>query len=500
MNSKRYQSKLLLLFIISVVSCQPSSSGSKSGGGITSGRNSPTTPHLSLSFPDSTNADSSSLSILASSVDSGNTVKLYSDNECSVEVSSEVASASSVVFNLDSLHLGVHQFFTTQETSSGKRSPCSEIPLTYVYENQAPNYMDSITTSSPQPTAGTTNMVEITLTGVTYGHTMTLCADSNCSEVLGTVVADSDSVTFSVALAEFGDYTFYAQSTNNFGSTAITEVYSYSYGTIPSAPTFARSGSSGLDSTPSIEVTGVSSGDLVKIFSDSSCTIEMGSATSTGSSVFVTSSQLNDISIYFFYANSTNEFGTSPCSSDNFSYDHSMRQNPVEPPEENPTIAVADLPTKRLNFVDCGENQNTLAEKITECGLTNNGASVDAGNGKIWKLVTRISTDELWLDNSTGLVWSPTQVAQPWNTAVSFCSGLSSYSISNESWYLPSDVEMETARLNGYAGFIDNPTVYHWSSYEIDVLGRLLRWSDGSTGYGMKTNSSIFRCVFDSAN
>ena len=175
-------------------------------------------------------------------------------------------------------------------------------------------------------------------------------------------------MVFSVNLTELGDYTFYAQSSNHVGETEILEVHTYSYGAAPSAPTFASASGSGGDSTPDITVSGVSSGDTVKIFSDSSCSNEMGEAVAGGASVVVTSSELTGFTTHSFYANATNDYGTSPCS-ESFSY---------ELLDLYPPILVANLASKRSSFIDCGITPQTFEGKVAECGALNDGATVDA--------------------------------------------------------------------------------------------------------------------------
>lgn len=102
--------------------------------------------------------------------------------------------------------------------------------------------------------------------------------------------------------------------------------------TAPSAPSslsLATPGSSpGLDSTPTISVGGVVSGNTVRLFSDSACaTTEIGSAVSSDTSVNITVSFPLSVSSHTIYANATNAIGTSPCSSSYVSYE------PVCPPE-----------------------------------------------------------------------------------------------------------------------------------------------------------------------
>jgi hypothetical protein len=93
---------------------------------------------------------------------------------------------------------------------------------------------------------------------------------------------------------------------------------------LPSAPTslsLVTPGSSpDLDSTPTIQVAGVESGNTVKLFSDSTCTTEIGSAVSSDTSVDVTVSTSLTPSTHTIYAASSNSSGASSCSTESISY------------------------------------------------------------------------------------------------------------------------------------------------------------------------------------
>jgi formylglycine-generating enzyme required for sulfatase activity len=77
--------------------------------------------------------------------------------------------------------------------------------------------------------------------------------------------------------------------------------------------------SPGFDNTPTITVSGVKSGDTIKLFTDSACSTEVGSAVSSGTTIAVTTSTLAAAS-YTFYANATGAGGSSTCSIANVSY------------------------------------------------------------------------------------------------------------------------------------------------------------------------------------
>ncbi|MDC1175291.1 fibronectin type III domain-containing protein [Bacteriovoracaceae bacterium] len=91
----------------------------------------------------------------------------------------------------------------------------------------------------------------------------------------------------------------------------------------PSAPTglalTTPASSPGFDTTPTITVSGVKSGDTIKLFTDLTCSTEVGSAVSAGTTIAITTSTLVAAS-YTFYANATGGGGTSSCSTANVSY------------------------------------------------------------------------------------------------------------------------------------------------------------------------------------
>lgn len=92
----------------------------------------------------------------------------------------------------------------------------------------------------------------------------------------------------------------------------------------PNAPSeltlLSPSNSTGFDYTPTIKILGVKAGDLIKLFSDSSCTNLVGSETATSTSVEITTSELS-VGNFTFYATATNEnSNVSECSSNSLNY------------------------------------------------------------------------------------------------------------------------------------------------------------------------------------
>ena len=110
------------------------------------------------------------------------------------------------------------------------------------------------------------------------------------------------------------DTTLLADTNTNYVSLTTLIIPQAPSGLSLSSPAYSTS----TLATPVITVNGVSNGDDIKLFSDNTCTTEVGSATSSGTTVNITITALSAGS-YSFYANSTRG-GTSTCSTASVDY------------------------------------------------------------------------------------------------------------------------------------------------------------------------------------
>ena len=99
---------------------------------------------------------------------------------------------------------------------------------------------------------------------------------------------------------------------SNKSTQTVTAPTSLSLYTPASSPSF--------ESNPTIRVTGVNSGDTVKLFSDSNCTNQVGSTLAGGSSVDIVTNNLEAGSYTFYASLTTSDNETSDCSSANTNY------------------------------------------------------------------------------------------------------------------------------------------------------------------------------------
>ena len=99
-------------------------------------------------------------------------------------------------------------------------------------------------------------------------------------------------------------------------------------------------GSPGIDTTPTIKVEGVKSGDTIKLFSDSSCTQEIASQVTSGSSVEITTSELA-LGTYTIFAQAS-KIAKSNCSSSYVTYEVMSCPTGYIPVGGNAVVGAAD--------------------------------------------------------------------------------------------------------------------------------------------------------------
>jgi hypothetical protein len=87
--------------------------------------------------------------------------------------------------------------------------------------------------------------------------------------------------------------------------------------------------SPGVSSTATIQVDGVVNGDTVNIFSDSSCSNQVGSSTASGTSVNVVISSLA-VNTYTFYSTTIRNGVSSSCSSASANYQYTSCPTAVD--------------------------------------------------------------------------------------------------------------------------------------------------------------------------
>ncbi len=320
-----------------------------------------------------------------------------------------------------------------------------------------------------------------------------------------------------------------------------------------SSPTSSPS----TDDTPTLLLSGLKSGQVIRLFSNSTCTTQVGSVTSSGSSALITSSSL-PVASYQFAFNVTENGNTSSCSGAKLSYEVTA----VTPiltfgswitPSSAPT-AGAPANISKISFTVLGAQSGETVTIYTDSGCTSSVGSASASGTPV---TATIVTNSLPIGTSSeidlyaqGSVTSGCQnlsekfhfscpsgyVPVPKNSAVDaaddFCvmkyeakcatditgtsscasatgaSGASQVAVSTAQglpWRSITQSQASTActnlnSLNGVSNRFDLISNPEWMAIARNIEGTVSNWSGGSLGSGVlsvgHTNSSsgAFAC------
>jgi hypothetical protein len=283
------------------------------------------TPALSITLvtPATSPGNDDTPTLNINGVNATDDVELYTDAACTSLVGTGTAAGGSINITASAIGTdGLYNFYAITEDVAENRSACSTATLAYVLDRVAPAKPNLITLKVPASSPGNDNTPEVTIGGVTSGDTISLYRDSGCSNLMGTQVSGGSTVDItSSGLGSDAPFDFYAKSVDPAGndsgcsSATVQYVRDTAAPAAPSALTRNSPASSpGNDTTPTINVDGVSSGDTVELFTDGSCSVLKGAAVSSGTNVNITSGVLPEAT-HTFYAQATDPAGnTSTCS------------------------------------------------------------------------------------------------------------------------------------------------------------------------------------------
>ncbi|RYZ69381.1 MAG: hypothetical protein EOP09_07785, partial [Proteobacteria bacterium] len=217
-------------------------------------------------------------------------------------------------------------FRISAKNEAGNISTANTEPLTI--DSTVPTTPLSLSRVSPATAIGTSPFPIIRVGGVVSTDTVRIFSDVACTTEVGAVTAQGSSADVTANALSEGAYTFYASATDLAGNVSLCSSASVAYEynippALPSAlalsiPSFTPASSS----TPLIQVSGTTSGDIISLYSDSACTVLKGSATAAGSSVMVASSAVA-VGPVTFYAKATDPQGfSSGCSTASVAYQY----------------------------------------------------------------------------------------------------------------------------------------------------------------------------------
>ena len=286
-----------------------------------------TTPSLALATGTLNPGADVSPEFLASGLEVGARLQLFSDSTCSTVAGSEVANSSGTDELLTSSDLandGTFSFYVKQTDTAGN-SACSETAVSYTL-NSSLFVVTGLQngTSAVQSQTWSWGASPTNLSG-TFRHII----NQDATFTFNDTDHPWNTTTTATKDTENGRYYLHvqAQSTGN-NTSAVVSVYVDLDNTAPTAPQGIAFGdeirSPFSDTTPSFVVSALEEGGSVQLFSDSTCDTSASElvANASGSDEEVTVQTLTggDVS-YSFYAKQTDTAGNvSPCSTATITY------------------------------------------------------------------------------------------------------------------------------------------------------------------------------------
>lgn len=332
----------------------------------------------------------------------GDTVFLYTDSSCTTQVGFNTSTSTTVLIQSSTLPNAVYDFYATRDNDTGAMSACSTATVEYVVAVTPPSAPTGLSLHSPTISPSNDSTPTILVSGVNAGNTIKLFTDSGCSTQVASSTATGTAIHLTSSVLTEAVYDFYAlQSNGGVDSPCSTATVEYEYSesvTIPDPPTSlalsSPSFSPDVDTTPTITVNGVDSGDTVKLFTDSNCATEVASGVATGTSIDLTTSTLS-LGIYKIYANRTDTTPeTSNCSTAYVDY------------EATDTIQLDDFEGGLGNWTNVGGDDQDWT--VNSGGTPSNGIGPDSGFGGAGQYVyteasSPVAADEIFNLESNSL-------------------------------------------------------------------------------------------------
>ena len=205
-----------------------------------------------------------------------------------------------------------------------------------------PDAPSSLSLVAPAKASSAVKTPTIEVSGMQSGDAVKLFSDSQCSREVGSGTATGGSIRITTQQLGLGNYRFYANITRN-GVTSQCSTVSTDYEVldsnqqqaegqqniqqqvvVPDAPSSLSlvrpNRPSSTQRRPVVKVSGVQAEDVVKLFRDDQCTKEVGSGTAKAGNIRIRTKRRLRPGVYRFYANTTRDGVTSPCSTANAGY------------------------------------------------------------------------------------------------------------------------------------------------------------------------------------
>ncbi len=187
---------------------------------------------ISLKSPSTSPSTDNSPTITVTGVSNSLTVKLFTDSNCTNEVASGLATATSIDLTTQALSVGTYTFYSNTTNAAGNVSACSSAIASYEVLSSgpsAPSAPTSLSLQTPASSPSTDTTPTITVSGVSNGDTVAIFSNNSCTASVGTGVSTGTSINITLSALAVGAYTLYANTTNTSSLTSLCSTANVAY-------------------------------------------------------------------------------------------------------------------------------------------------------------------------------------------------------------------------------------------------------------------------------
>ncbi len=276
----------------------------------------------SLSFQLLTSSPSNSTTPVLNTIgtiESGDSIEIFTDAICTVKPTQSISNGEITLTLSESK---TYTFYTKQSDQAGNEKTCATTDITYTLDTIAPNISFQLLTPSP---SNIVSPVLNTMGTIEQGDIIEIFIDSSCTDKPIQSISNGE---ITLTLTEDKTYTFYTKQSDQLGnetSCASTGITYTLDATAPSLSFQILTSSPSNITTPVLSIIGtIESGDVIEIFTDSSCT-DKPTQSISNEEITLT---LTEDKTYTFYTKQSDQLGNeTPCATTGITYTLDRTQN-----------------------------------------------------------------------------------------------------------------------------------------------------------------------------
>ncbi len=421
--------------------------------------------------------------IRVSGLQSGDTLHVFkNDSSCTSTVWTSVSvTGSAVNVTLPALSVGSHQIYV-QRSNNSETSSCSLVWLDIIVNQTMDSPLISAITST------TITAASIQFSNLVVGDTVQLYSNSDCTTAIGssftassvnqTITMDSNTTGIYGNITFYGKVSYSSATQTSISSSCGATGLSYNFNYPPPTQIQRNASLNAHESRFNLTVSGPAASDVVKVFSDVNCTVQIGTATVGSGQTTVAMATTVSLAEGSFELHATRENisgNISPCSTAKLDVVVDLTLNVPTVTAVTPTTAISFLATignLEVNTTIEIHRNNTCSQLVTSMAVVEGNTSQSVHN--------------VGLSNGSYEIYARLKYSRSYGDLYSACSSTHQSYNQTGNYLSTSFVGKWDTTLNTWLSTnqiklpIDNGTYQifvHWGDGQVSIFNNITPWT-----------------------